>query len=72
MPQINAAGEKIFSIMISIGYWTVLIAGVGQIIASVTRRDAQGALRQALVYGTSFGSLFALRWILDLVKEIFA
>ena len=72
MEQIDIAGEKIFSIMIKLGYWAILIAGIGQIIASVSRRDIQGALKQALIYGTSFAAMFMLRWMLDLIRGIFA
>lgn len=72
MDQINIAGQKIFDIMMNIGYWTTLVAGAGQVINSLAKRDAQNALKQAMSYGIAFGALYILKWLLDLIKGVFA
>lgn len=72
MDQIAVAGSKILNIMNVGAYWVTAIAGTGQIINCIARRDVQGAIRQAISYGTAFAAIFILQWILDLVKEVFA
>lgn len=71
MDAINVAGEKILDVMMTAGYWITLIAGAGQVINQIAKRDAQTALKQAFSYGVAFGALYLIRWILDLVKGVF-
>ena len=72
MEQLATAGQQILTLMQMAAYWVTLIAGTGQVIACLSKRDAQGAVKNALTYGTAFASVYMLVWILDLVKGVFA
>ena len=72
MDQINSVGKAIYYVVVNVGYWTALIAGAGQIINSLAKKDAQNALKQALTYGIGFGSLYAIKWLLDMIRAAFA
>ena len=72
MDQINVAGEKVLGVMMTVGYWTTLVAGAGNVINCIAKKDVQNALKQALTYGVAFGSLYMLRWMLDLIKGVCA
>jgi hypothetical protein len=71
MEAINTAGEQVLNIMMTAGYWITLVAGAGQVINQIAKRDAQTALKQAFSYGVAFGALYLIRWILDLIKGVF-
>jgi len=71
MNQVNIVGERVFDVMMNVGYWVTLIAGAGQVINSIAKRDAQSALKQAFTYGIAFGSLYVIKWLLDMIKGAF-
>jgi len=72
MDQINVVGGKLFHVIMNVGYWVTLIAGAGQVINSISKKDAQNAMKQAFTYGTAFGSLYLIKWLLDMIKAAFA
>lgn len=72
MDQIAVVGEKVLTVLTTVAYWTTAIAGTGQLINCIARKDYQNALKQALGYGVAFASIFVLIWMLDLIKGVFA
>ena len=71
MEQLATAGQQILNIMQTAAYWVTMIAGTGKVIACLSRRDAQEAVRSALTYGTAFATIYMLRFVLDVVQGVF-
>jgi hypothetical protein len=71
MDAINVAGGKILGIIMTAGYWIVLIAGSGKVIGAIAKKDAESAMKCAFGYGIAFASLYLLKWTLDLIKGVF-
>jgi hypothetical protein len=68
---IDVAGEKILGIIMSAGYWIVLVAGSGKVISAIAKKDAESALKTSFGYGVAFASLYLLKWTLNLIKDVF-
>lgn len=71
MEQINVIGNRVLDIAMTAAYWITLISGVGQIINSIAKKDAQAAIKNAMQYGTAYVSIYLLKWGLGLVREVF-
>ena len=71
MDGINKAGETIFGLLLTGGYWITLIAGGGKVLNAIAKKDAAEAGKTALSYGVAYASLHLLKWVLSLIREAF-
>lgn len=70
--SIDSKGHMIHNKIINISYWIVLIKGSVEIIQNLLAGDLQGAKRAFFTYIFIYGSLLALPWGLDIMKDMFA
>lgn len=70
--KIDTGGNKILEITRHIGYWACLIGCTIEIIRSMMQGDSKSIGKTIAKYAVSYGALYLLPWILDLIKSIFA
>lgn len=70
MESINEIGRMIFNVLINLGYWVIAIITVKQILTNVTNHDFEGIIKTILGGALSYGSLFLIQKVLDMVKDV--
>lgn len=69
---INVAGEKILGLIRDIGYWVAIILCSKDVLKHLMRGHMESIGSIIAIYGLSFGVLYFLPWLFDLIKSIFA
>ena len=69
---INIAGEKILSLIRDVGYWIAIILCSKDVLKHLMRGHLESVGSVIAIYGLSFGVLYFLPWLFDLIKSIFA
>ena len=69
---INVAGEKILGLIRAIGYWVAIILCSKDVLKHLMRGHMESIGSIIAIYGLSFGVLYFLPWLFDLIKSIFA
>lgn len=72
MQQLNALGHKLFGIISDFSYWIFAIVMVIDIIKKFIHRDMEGCVKALLQGSIGFACIYAITWILTLVKEVFS
>jgi hypothetical protein len=68
---IDVGGQRIYSKLISIGKWVIIIKGGIDIIQTVSNGDFESARKHFMQYLLIYGTLFALPWGLDEIEGLF-
>lgn len=71
LSKLDKAGFKILDIVQRIGYWIILVQATREIISSIMSGANKNIGGVIVKYVLAYGSLFALPWLLDLVKGVF-
>lgn len=69
---INVAGEKILGLIRDVGYWVAIILCSKDVLKHLMRGHMESVGSIIAIYGLSFGVLYFLPWLFDLIKSIFA
>lgn len=69
---INVAGEKILGLIRDVGYWVAIILCSKDVLKHLMRGRMESIGSIIAIYGLSFGVLYFLPWLFDLIKSIFA
>ena len=69
---IDAAGEKILDLIRRVGYWIAIILCSKDVLKHCMRGHVESIGSVIAMYGLSFGVLYFLPWLFDLIKSIFA
>ena len=69
---INVAGEKILGLIRDVGYWVAIILCSKDVLKHLMRGHMESIGSIIAIYGLSFGVLYFLPWLFDLIKSIFA
>ena len=69
---IDIAGRKILDLIRSVGYWVAIILCSKDVLKHLMRGHTESIGSVIAVYGMSFGVLYFLPWLFDLIKSIFA
>ena len=69
---IDAAGQKILDLSRRVGYWIAIILCSKDVLKHCMRGHVESIGSVIALYGMSFGVLYFLPWLFDLIKSIFA
>lgn len=69
---IDAAGQKILDLIRRVGYWIAIILCSKDVLKHCMRGHVESIGSVIALYGMSFGVLYFLPWLFDLIKSIFA
>ena len=69
---IDAAGQKILDLIRRVGYWIAIILCSKDVLKYCMRGHVESIGSVIALYGMSFGVLYFLPWLFDLIKSIFA
>ena len=68
---IDAAGQKILDLVRKVGYWIGVILCSKDVLKHCMRGHLDSIGSVIAMYGMSFGALYFLPWLFDLIKYIF-
>ena len=68
---IDAAGQKILDLIRKVGYWIGVILCSKDVLKHCMRGHLDSIGSVIAMYGMSFGALYFLPWLFDLIKNIF-
>ena len=69
---IDVAGQKILDLIRRVGYWIAIILCSKDVLKHCMRGHVESIGSVIALYGMSFGVLYFLPWLFDLIKSIFA
>lgn len=69
---IDVAGQKILDLIRRVGYWIAIILCSKDVLKHCMRGHVESIGSVIAMYGLSFGVLYFLPWLFDLIKSIFA
>ena len=69
---IDIAGRKILDLIRTVGYWVAIILCSKDVLKHLMRGHTESIGSVIAIYGLSFGVLYFLPWLFDLIKSIFA
>lgn len=72
LAAIDAAGQKILGLIRRVGYWIAIILCSKDVLKHCMRGHVESIGSVIAMYGLSFGVLYFLPWLFDLIKSIFA
>ena len=72
MQAIDVAGQKILDLIRRVGYWIAIILCSKDVLKHCMRGHIESIGSVIALYGMSFGVLYFLPWLFDLIKSIFA
>lgn len=70
--RVDEKGMQVLTLLQSIGYWAAILFAAVDIIKNIKKQDTAGIVAVVLKYVTIYGVLYALPWIFDLIKTLFA
>ena len=70
--SIDVAGQKILDLIRRVGYWIAIILCSKDVLKHCMRGHVESIGSVIALYGMSFGVLYFLPWLFDLIKSIFA
>ena len=68
---IDAAGQKILDLVRKVGYWIGVILCSKDVLKHCMRGHMDTIGGVIAMYGMSFGALYFLPWLFDIIKSIF-
>ena len=68
---IDAAGQKILDLVRKVGFWIGVILCSKDVLKHCMRGHLDSIGSVIAMYGMSFGALYFLPWLFDLIKNIF-
>ena len=71
MTEIDKAGQTILNLIRRVGYWIAIILCSKDVIKQCMRGHMESVGSIVAMYGLSFGILYFLPWLFDLIKSIF-
>ena len=71
LKAIDVAGQKILNLIRRVGYWIAIILCSKDVLKQCMRGHMESVGSIIAMYGLSFGVLYFLPWLFDLIKSIF-
>ncbi len=69
--RIDTKGLEILGLIQVVGYWAAIIFAAIDIVKSIKKQDIAGVIAIAAKYAITFGLLYALPAIFDMIKVLF-
>lgn len=70
--RMDEGGEKLVEVGQRIGYWVCILMCIFEIIKKVKDGDTNAIWGILMKYGIAYGSLFGVKWILDMIGGFFS
>lgn len=70
--RMDIGGEKLLSVGQRIGYWVCILMCIFEIIKKVKDGDTNAIWGIMVKYCIAYGSLFGVKWVLDMVGGFFS
>jgi hypothetical protein len=72
MAKLDEAGDKILKYTQNIGKWICIMMCVFEILKKVKDGDTNAIWGIIIKYAIAYGSLYAIKWLFDLIASLFA
>lgn len=72
MDRLDVAGEKMMHYGTRIGYWVCIVMALVEIVKALINGDVNAIWGIIIKYGTAFGGIFLLKFMMDLIMGVFA
>lgn len=72
LKRMDEGGEKLVEIGQRIGYWVCILMCIFEIIKKVKDGDTNAIWGILMKYGIAYGSLFGVKWVLDMIGGFFS
>lgn len=72
LESIDKAGQTILDLIRKVGYWVGIVLCAKDILKNLMRGHLEETGSVIAIYGVSFGVLYFLPWLFDLIQSIFA
>ncbi len=72
LEAIDTAGQTILDLIRKVGYWVGVVLCAKDILKNLMRGHLEEIGSVIAIYGVSFGVLYFLPWLFDLIQSIFA
>lgn len=72
LERMDTGGEKMLEVGQRVGYWVCILMCVFEIIKKVKDGDTNAIWGILMKYGIAYGSLFGVKWILDMIGGFFS
>ena len=72
LSKMDEGGEQLLELGQRIGYWVCILMCIFEIIKKVKDGDTNAIWGILMKYGIAYGSLFGVKWILDMIGGFFS
>jgi len=72
LSKMDKGGEQLLELGQRIGYWVCILMCIFEIIKKVKDGDTNAIWGILMKYGIAYGSLFGVKWILDMIGGFFS
>ena len=70
MEKFNEIGQLIFNTFASIAYWVIAAIAIREVLKAAVKHDTDGVVKALIATAVSYGGIFAVTMILDMVREV--
>ena len=70
--KLTHAGNAIFGIVQTVGYWLILIMCIIEILKCLMQGDTKSIAKVMMKFGLAYASFYLFPWILDLIRTVFS
>lgn len=70
MEKLNEIGKLIFDTFAGISYWIIAAVAIKEVLKSASKHDIDGVIKALIATAVSYGGIFAVTLILDMVREV--
>lgn len=72
LERMDKGGAKVLEVGQRVGYWVCILMCVFEIIKKVKDGDTNAIWGILMKYGIAYGSLFGVKWVLDMIGGFFS
>lgn len=70
MEELNVLGRTIFNTFADISYWVIAAVTIKEIMKSIARHDTDAIIKALIGAAISYGGIFMVTRILDMIKGV--
>ncbi len=72
LERMDTGGQKLLEVGQRIGYWVCILMCIFEIIKKIKDGDTNAIWGILMKYGIAYGSLFGVKWVLDMIGGFFS
>ena len=70
MDKLNEIGKLVFNTFAGVAYWVIAAIALKEVLKCAAKHDIDGVIKALIGTAVSYGAIFAVTMILDMVKEV--